>query len=683
MRTYKKDDFDYSKVAGVVVDMKPVDVRPGPVKAAGRRRSSIVSKPPDIECTSCQEIISFAPHIHCTECKRAEVFLCLACFQLGAEIGEHVRGHNYEVAHRCGPPVFKPAPHEGHNWGALEDQRLLSLIRTYKLDDWPKIAYSEFGRARSVEEALNHFSTCFMRSVIGEIAVEEIVYPPIHAFGFTEPELYTGEFFKPTPADELMHQIKELCEQIPDGRRLLYEVNYAESPAIRPSRVADDLLNDHLEEMICEFSHVHVEHNPAVLAELMYGRPKCFLVNRFTHLCKSPRQNSDKATPENMRALYLEHLNQTPRSRRFSFQPAADESEASRNGSPTHKFYDDHNVEAEEHSTRGIGQPAGGPRVQRRGRAPADVLRVPASHLAAINPTVGVRRKRKLDEDHTPKLGESNGILRPVSNHVSPKINGHFRNPQEFLSMDEVLAHRLMTPYLHFVKRECPYLSKDKVRRFDPTDLSTLAYNPKRDDFEHDYRNGGELFISKIFLNGENLIFSEVELLKTAIRLAKVQRYNRILERRHCNHAIIREHQLLSEFFSIVKTYKTERGKYTIFSGESFPSRKRAEECRPYFAKMRRVLGSDELLDLAETSPSLQASGQTELNGLSPNSCLSLHRLRFVAHIAEALLLLFHFARLLSAIFSSLHAQSCLLRSLEDALPIDDEFDDGDPEAGI
>lgn len=38
-----------------------------------------------------------------------------------------------------------------------------------------------------------------------------------------------------------------------------------------------------------------------------------------------------------------------------------------------------------------------------------------------------------------------------------------------------------------------------------------------------------------------------------AIRVARVHRYNRILERRTANHAIIREHQLLNEFFSIVK----------------------------------------------------------------------------------------------------------------------------------
>lgn len=55
---------------------------------------------------------------------------------MGAELGEHKRGHNYEVIYRCGPPVFESAPNEGPQWGLLEEQRLIGLIRTYKIDEW-------------------------------------------------------------------------------------------------------------------------------------------------------------------------------------------------------------------------------------------------------------------------------------------------------------------------------------------------------------------------------------------------------------------------------------------------------------------------------------------------------------------------------------------------------------------
>lgn len=61
---------------------------------------------------------------------------------MGAELGEHKRGHNYEVIYRCGPPVFETAPDEGPQWGILEEQRLLSLIRAYKVEDWLVYFYS-------------------------------------------------------------------------------------------------------------------------------------------------------------------------------------------------------------------------------------------------------------------------------------------------------------------------------------------------------------------------------------------------------------------------------------------------------------------------------------------------------------------------------------------------------------
>lgn len=124
-------------------------------------------------------------------------------------------------------------------------------------------------------------------------------------------------------------------------------------------------------------------------------------------------------------------------------------------------------------------------------------------------------------------------------------------------------------------------------------------------------------------LNFEFLIFFVL-----AVRIARVQRYNRILERRITNHSICREHQLLHEFLNIVKTNVNERNKYHVFGEESFPSKKRADECRPFFAKLRRVLDREELAELADNIGemealmnrikvlrALQTSGTTELKG--------------------------------------------------------------------
>lgn len=93
------------------------------------------------------------------------------------------------MIYRCGPPVFDSAPNEGPQWGVLEEQRLLSLIRAYKIDDWlvlfscfhnflylrPKIALTEFGRVRTVDEAMNHFNRCFLNGPISEIVLEGMI----------------------------------------------------------------------------------------------------------------------------------------------------------------------------------------------------------------------------------------------------------------------------------------------------------------------------------------------------------------------------------------------------------------------------------------------------------------------------------------------------------------------------
>lgn len=133
-----------------------------------------------------------------------------------------------------------------------------------------------------------------------------------------------------------------------------------------------------------------------------------------------------------------------------------------------------------------------------------------------------------------------------------------------------MLSYRLTHHNLSFIHREAPLLTKQQIKKFDSDDLNLIAYNPKRDDFEHEYRNAAEHFISKIFLNGECLVVNELEQFKNgkfylwvfcshknfiilAVRVARIHRYNRVLERRFANHSMIRDHQLLNEFFSVVK----------------------------------------------------------------------------------------------------------------------------------
>jgi hypothetical protein len=66
-----------------------------------------------------------------------------------------------------------------------------------------------------------------------------------------------------------------------------------------------------------------------------------------------------------------------------------------------------------------------------------------------------------------------------------------------------------------------------------------------------------------------------------------------------------------------------ERGKYNLFVADSFPSKKRAEELRPYFAKLRRVLPNTELTSLAEDIAGTFIASNNKLNHLEMESLMT------------------------------------------------------------
>lgn len=54
-----------------------------------------------------------------------------------------------------------------------------------------------------------------------------------------------------------------------------------------------------------------------------------------------------------------------------------------------------------------------------------------------------------------------------------------------YFSKEELLALRLTHPTLIFTGQGAPLLTKQQIKKFDSDDLNLIAYNPKRDDFEH------------------------------------------------------------------------------------------------------------------------------------------------------------------------------------------------------
>lgn len=83
----------------------------------------------------------------------------------------------------------------------------------------------------------------------------------------------------------------ESLENLPNSNQLINTVEHNELSAVRPVKFTDELVDDQMENMICEFSHVHVEHSNAVPYAKSLYYPRCFIHERMTHLHKSPRQN--------------------------------------------------------------------------------------------------------------------------------------------------------------------------------------------------------------------------------------------------------------------------------------------------------------------------------------------------------------------------------------------------------
>ncbi|CAD5221374.1 unnamed protein product [Bursaphelenchus xylophilus] len=621
MRPCKRDTFDYSKVLNVIVDMRPVNVLEGPI--AKQQKKQIAPKPQSVFCVICLDEVTRVAHIKCAECAHPSVIMCIDCFRLGAETGSHRRGHNFQLIHKSGPAVFTYSESEGDEWGVLEDLSLLECLQNNKIHDWPAVAWEEFQKQRTVQEAKRHFDSCFLSSIFGHLALSHIQPSKIHICDFPDADEYTGEFFKPTSNAEIKNEFAKLFAFIPQKQS-------ANKHNVVPKSLAGvKVKKETIENLVCKFTSVHIDHNPPVGNEA----DDCYLVQSLCKLSEVAQDGKveadipvlEKATPKRKKRVTPRKLSNT--------SLACDDKEKAE----PEEDLDDNRYPLRRRES--LQSP-------KKSKGKWDVS--PTREVKSERQLSGRRESKKLDRlSISPRKPRSTGRSKSRGRRkldkppiLTPEVStGHHATPKrgkpktEFkvrsiLTVSEILKRRMSNPYLNFFTRDIPPLNRQQIRGFDLEDLNLVAFNPRRDDFEHEYRNGAEDFICKIFLNGEQFHDTEVDQLRNAVRVARVHRYNRILERRITNHSICREHQLLSEFLQIVKTNVNERNKYIVINEEAFPSKKRAEECRPFLAKLRRVLTQDELNeftdDLGEmetlisrirTLRQLQMSGVTELKG--------------------------------------------------------------------
>ncbi|ODN04205.1 Transcriptional adapter 2B [Orchesella cincta] len=145
------------------------------------------------QCVNCQEDVT-TMGIQCLDCHDGKLLLCLECFSLGAEIGEHKVEHSYTffatdvkfpeetksvVKQELASASQVTESNEGQGssndqtdvavstWSAKEYINLLSLVDNLGIGNWKRI--SDSMENRSSEEVKEKFETKFVNGTIGQL----------------------------------------------------------------------------------------------------------------------------------------------------------------------------------------------------------------------------------------------------------------------------------------------------------------------------------------------------------------------------------------------------------------------------------------------------------------------------------------------------------------------------------
>lgn len=84
-----------------------------------------------------------------------------------------------------------------------------------------------------------------------------------------------------------------------------------------------------------------------------------------------------------------------------------------------------------------------------------------------------------------------------------------------------------------------------------PDEATQLGYMPQRDDFERDYNHEAESLVSSLFLNP-----AEDDDLDIALKLSQVDMYTSHLRERARRKRVVRDYQLVTQFFASQKEKK-------------------------------------------------------------------------------------------------------------------------------
>ncbi|KAF7273563.1 hypothetical protein GWI33_013725 [Rhynchophorus ferrugineus] len=111
----------------------------------------------NVSCVYCQEDINNV-RVQCCECPDFDI--CLQCFAVGAEIGQHKNDHPYRFVDNCSVSIFA-----GKNaWTAREHVTLLEAAELYSYGNWDLVAKAV--KTRTAEECKEEFVSKYLNGNI-------------------------------------------------------------------------------------------------------------------------------------------------------------------------------------------------------------------------------------------------------------------------------------------------------------------------------------------------------------------------------------------------------------------------------------------------------------------------------------------------------------------------------------
>ncbi|KAH0566702.1 transcriptional adapter 2-beta isoform X1 [Cotesia glomerata] len=130
-------------------------------------------------------------------------------------------------------------------------------------------------------------------------------------------------------------------------------------------------------------------------------------------------------------------------------------------------------------------------------------------------------------------------------------------------------------------------LSPDLTSKLPPLDITPeeaqqLGYMPQRDDFERDYNHEAESLVSSLFLNP-----AEDDDLDIALKLAHVDMYTNNLRERARRKRVVRDYQLVSNFFLSSRKGENSNVNSSVSGGNKGIKKRQTKEEKDFRERMR------------------------------------------------------------------------------------------------